>query len=217
MGYHRILGGLNPEEAFVCQISDSTRLEQWVAQLASLPVTAKEQHWCAMCCVRSLLIADGLDAPSLEELFDRACAAGVYREDAEIGWRGAYHHELAEFVSTLHPQGANAVRGMSTVHNGPRGFSLGQYIGFGHYVLLSVHPDIRLRSNEPVPVKRGHFVFIYGFRVMNGTEYFVLHNPAGFATESSQIGMLVSSERLIQVSDGDGIVVLNRGARPRLW
>jgi hypothetical protein len=217
MEYHvNQLGLKSPDSCFVCQIADPAQVEEWSAGIDALDTQARERHWCAMCAVRMLLLAEGLTAPSLEQLFEQARDFGVYRADPAIGWKGAYHQELAKFVANFGFT-AHAVRCMSPHHGKSLRWSIGQWIGFGHYVLLSAHPDIRLRSSEPPPTKRGHIVFVYGYEILAGQEYYWLNNSAGFLSQQSQAGMRISAERLAQVSCGDGVVVQKRNLRQRLW
>jgi hypothetical protein len=206
----------DPKSFFVCQIGQPENVESWIANIGDIDTAAKERHWCAMCCVRSLLLAEDLPAPSLEELFDAACRHGVYRADPEMGWRGAYHKELAEFVSGMTGTRAFAHRAMTTRHNHQGRLSLGQWIGFGHYILLSVHPDIRLTESPEPESKRGHFVLVYGFKAERGVEQFLLHNSTGFASNRSQAGVWVPSRRIDQMSCGDGVVVRSRFTHPRV-
>jgi hypothetical protein len=210
-----LLAARNPASCFVCQIPDPAQVEEWSAGVDTLDKRAWERHWCAMCAVRMLLLAEGLAAPALGELFEQARDFGVYRADPAIGWRGAYHWELAKFVANFGFK-AHAVRGMSPHNHRSLRWSIGQWVGFGHYVLLSAHPDIRLRSSEPPPAKRGHIVFVYGYEVVGGQGYYLLNNSAGFASQQSQVGMRISAERLGQVSCGDGVVVQIRNLRQRL-
>ncbi len=206
-----------PEDFYVCQISDPTKVEEWVAGLNSLDSKAPELHWCAMCCVRSLLLAERLPAPPLEELFDMACEQGVYRPDKDIAWSGAYHRELADFINTVRvveQRKAFASRRMKiSATADDRWFNMEGLVRSGCYILLSVHPDIRLRTDTAPPSKRGHFVLVYDFIERDGQKYFLINNPAGFQSQYSQIGMEVSAERLGQVSSGDGIVVKSRFSR----
>jgi hypothetical protein len=207
--------GENPAAYFVCQIDNPAHVEAW-SRVLKPDMEAKERHWCAMCCVRSLLLAERLDAPSVEELFDRACEFGVYKSDAESVWSGAYHKELADFVSTLHPKRAHAVRNiLLSASNNP--CDLRHWVVIGHRVLLSVHPEIRARTYNAPPDKRGHFVFVYGYEEVNGVGHFLLHNPAGFMSENSQICFAVSAQRMAQVSDGKGVVVHSRFWQQHLW
>lgn len=208
---------MRPEDFYVCQISEPTKVEEWVASAGTLPREVPERHWCAMCCVRGLLLVEQLPAPPLEELFDLACRQGVYRSDSRLGWVGAYHKELADFINTVRvveQRKATARRNIEIVSTPENPwFNMEKLISTGCIVLLSVHPNIRLRTNVQPPHKRGHFVLVYGVRHMGGETYFLLNNPAGFQSQDSQIGMAVSAERLQQVSSGDGIIVKSRFSR----
>jgi hypothetical protein len=206
-----------PEDFYVCQISDPAKVEEWVASLDRLDPKTPELHWCAMCCVRSLLLAEKLPAPSVKDLFAMACEQGVYRPDPSIGWRGAYHKELADFINVVRvvdQRKASAFQNMkipATLDD--RWFNMEGLVRSGCYIFLSVHPNIRLRTDVPPPSKRGHFVLVYDFFERGGQKYFLVNNPAGFQSQDSQIGMEVSFERLVQVSSGDGVVVKSRFSR----
>jgi hypothetical protein len=208
---------MKPEDFYVCQIPDPAKVEEWVDSINTLDLRAPERHWCAMCCVRGLLLAERLPAPSLEDLFGLACKQGVYRPDSNTGWRGAYHQELAKFINTVRvtkQREASAHRRMKilvTPEN--EWFNMERLVSTGCYIILSVHPDIRLRTNVPPPNKNGHFVLVYDFFQKGEQKYFRINNPAGFQTHNSQIGMEVSAERLAQVSSGDGVVVKSNFSR----
>lgn len=209
---------LTAEEFYVCQIPDRTKVEEWVATADALATDAPELHWCAMCCLRSLLLAEELPAPPVEELFAAACEFGVYRPDQTIGWRGAYHNELAEFTNTVRvvsQRPAHAFRGTKKILSTPtdRFFTLEALVKWGCYFMLSVHPDVRLQSNVPPPSKRGHFVLVYDFVEEDSQKFFLINNPAGFMSQDSQVGMKISPERLEQVWSGDGICVKSRFSR----
>lgn len=217
MNMHESWSSKKPEDFYVCQISDPAKVEDWIANIDSLDPKTPELHWCAMCCVRSLLLAEGLPSPLVQELFDMACQQGVYRPDPNIGWRGAYHRELADFINVVRivdQRKASASRGMKiSATSDDRWFNMEGLVRTGCYILLSVHPNIRLRMNTPQPNKRGHFVLVYGFIERDGQKYFLINNSTGFQSENSQIGMEISAERLEQVSCGDGIVVKSRFSR----
>jgi hypothetical protein len=206
----------DPGRFYVCQIPDPAKVEEWVAGLGDLDLKMPELHWCAMCCVRSLLLAEGMQAPPVDKLFAAACAFGVYRPDNRAGWLGAYHKELAKFVESLGlgRQGVSAHRGVRMrAATGDSCFDLEHLVRSGCYALLSVHPDIRLRSDVAPQKKRGHFVLVYGYESNNGQGHFLLNNPAGYKSHDSQVGMRVSPERLEQVSYGDCVIVRSHFSR----
>ena len=200
---------MEPEDFYVCQIPDPSKVEEWVANIDILDPQSPERHWCAMCCVRGLLLAERHSSPSVEELFEIACAQGVYRPDSNMGWRGAYHQELANLINTIRvvgQRGATAHRRIQILAKSHHNWSMEWLVRTGCYILLSVHPDIRLHTTTPPASKRGHFVLVYDFFEKDGQKYFRINNPAGFHSNNSQIDMEVSAERLAQVSIGDGIV-----------
>ncbi len=206
----------NPSDIFVCQIPNAAEVEEWISG-DTFDLKDPEQHWCAMCCVRMLLLAEDMPAPSLEDLFKEACRHGVYQQDEYIGWRGAYHKELASFINSYLPA-SKWLQRQASAHRGKKiratsdnkFFNLEATIRSGCYALLSVHPDIRLDTDETPPNKRGHFVFVYGVQVCGDETFFLLNNPAGFQSNNSQIGARVSAKRLEQVSSGDCVLIKSR-------
>lgn len=207
---------MNPDDFYVCQIPDPTKVEEWVANINNLDLKAPERHWCAMCCVRGLLLAEHYPSPSVEELFEMGCAQGVYRPDPDIGWRGAYHQELADVINTIRvvdQRKATVHRSIPILAKSQYDWSMESLVSTGCYLLLSVHPDIRLRTTMSPVSKRGHFVLVYDFFERDGRKYFRINNPAGFQSNNSQIGMEVSAQRLAQVSSGDGLVVKSAFSR----
>ena len=199
--------GTNPAELYACQIQDPACVEDWVQSPDARDPFKPEANWCAMCCTQMILRAEGVSPPPLLELFEQAISFSVYRqEEARIGWRGAYHRELADYLGTKWRMRSSAERNMSPEW-------VCRMLSYGNYCLLSVHPEIRLRADIPPPHKNGHFVLIYGYNTTEeGEIYFLLQNTAGFASQESQVGMAISAHRLEQVFSGNGIVVQSRFA-----
>lgn len=205
-----LFDGTDPGEFYVCQIPDSREVERWVRSPDAKDPHKRSAHWCAMCCVRMILLAERRrPVYSLTELFDAAsdCRAYMIQEPQE-GWRGAYHRELVDFLHFSCGLRAFAERGMDTR------FVL-ERLRDGFYCMLSVHPDIRLRSKEPTPHKGGHFVLVYGAeRDSKYGDRFLVNNSAGFASEGSQIGMRVPFARMDQVFSGNGLIIQSRFYTP---
>jgi hypothetical protein len=203
----------DPKDFFVCQIQDPSKVEAWSAE-RNPNWREPARHWCAMACLSGVLRAEGVEAPSLEHLFERACANGVYRPDPERVWRGAYHENLADFVNEEICSGlVVACRSVPIVPR--RGHTststLARLLRQGFYVLLSVSPDIRFPSSKDQPrEKRGHFVLVHSFSEIDGVGYFRLNNPAGYQSENSQIDMHMSAKRLAELSFGDCVAIRSR-------
>jgi hypothetical protein len=200
--YVNLFGLHSATPYYVCQIDNPAQVETWLSSYDALPPTAPEKHWCAMCSLRSIMLAEHRDAPPLTAMFSEACARGVYKQHAEFGWDGAYHAELADFAQTY----AQMPEAIALQHMETR--FIEERLGNGYYCMLSTHPDIRLRSDQEPQVKRGHFVLIYGYARDSMRETsFLICNSTGFASNNSQVGMWVPAARLRQVSSGDGVLV----------
>ena len=193
-----LFGARHPEDYYVCQVEKLYQVEDWAR---SPDPATMEAHWCAMCCVRSIQLATGHRwTESLEKLFQIACRWNVYRP-AEIGWKGAYHYELGRFAMEACSRVAYSARAQTTEE-------IQECLYRGYFCLLSVHPDIRLRSTEVPAIKRGHFVLIYGYKIDEKNElHFLVNNSAGFVSQESQIGMRVSAQRIKDVSSGDAVFI----------
>lgn len=199
--------GMSPEDFFVCSIPDRTKVEEWRESPEILDYRIPSSSWCAMTCISMVLLAEGLSSPTLEELFEQACDAEVYRPmPDDAGWSGAHHDKLPTFVATTLDQPVEYHPSMTTI-------DLMRALADGYYALLSVSTDIRLVSNEEPDKLGGHFVLVYGFEHDEYDNlFFVLNNGAGYATLNSQIGFRVSEERMLQVFSGRGVLVRSRHA-----
>ncbi len=151
-----------------------------------------------------ILKAEGMVAPPLERLFYGAVDCSAYRiESVEKGWRGAYHQELAETLWMRHGLIARPERRMSTLCIRVR-------LLMGWYVMASVHPEIRLHTENSPPRKGGHFVLVYGFETTaDGEVRFLVQNSAGFASIGTQVGVRVLERRMQQVFSGNAVAVLS--------
>lgn len=193
-------GGVPPESFYVPLISDRFAVEEWRASGASKDYRIPSSNWCAMTCVRMLLLRERGEAPSLEELFDSACDADVYvRQEDGSGWKGAYHVRLVHFLETLGFQ----ARFRKHLHVSDIAKSLAR----GQYGLLSVGPDIRYLKDEEPEKQNGHFVFAFGYESTPASRLFRIHNSAGFASLNTQIDVAIPETRMAQVFSKSAIFV----------
>lgn len=197
--------GSDPRRFYTCQIEDPRNLEKWVQSPNARDYTKPEANLCAMCCTSMILKSEEISPPSTLELFGQAAGFSVFRPKPDgSGWKGAYHMELADYLEAQWGMRTWAERNMKP------GF-IRLMLTFGNYCMLSVHPEIRLRTTELPPGKSGHIVLVYGFYVTRRRRLrFLVQNSAGFASQDSQIGMSISEHRLAQVFSGNGVIVRSR-------
>lgn len=157
-------------------------------------------NWCAMCCVRMILLGLGLEAPDLIDMYNTATEKyGVYKF---VGVRliGAYHRELADYINGEFDLSARALRRQSTD-------TVAEWIDRGYFFIASVSAEIRDSNNEPPKRQNGHMVLVYDVKETNEGRSFIIHNSAGFSRTSTQSNVLFSEERFNQCFSGNGIIV----------
>lgn len=187
----------NPKSYFVPQIKRQGQVESWIMR----PWTRKRwlrpaSNWCAMCCLRSLLLGLDRRAPPLLELYARAFEAQVYRR-VEGKVVGAYHVTLASFIMLEFGLSSTAERNLSLS-------DIARYLAEGNAVFASVSPAIRhLVGGYPPPNPSGHFVFVYGFC----DEGIILHNSTGFSRLNTQSHVVVSWARFAECFSGRAVIV----------
>lgn len=192
--------GRPPEEFYTCLIRDPKKVEAWRASPEALDFSIPSSNWCAMTCLRMLLLLHNKQAPSLDELFERACGAGVYNLKEDGTWAGAHHEPLARFVDQFGFT-TNSLHNMHT-------WSLAMALAEGQYAIASVSPDIRYPANTKEPEKKsGHLVLVYGYRTIQDQIYFLIQNSAGFASLESQMGVCILHRRMQQVFSGRALFV----------
>jgi hypothetical protein len=198
------------EDFYVPLIPDRFKLEEWRASPAALDHTIPSSNWCAMTLVRMTFLAYDLKAPTLEELWEGACAAGVYvPKRVGEGWSGAHHEPLATFIERL---GFSVIREEATTLNLVKSIVTESlpWVAF-----LSVSPEIRFHRDTEPTKRNGHMVLAYDCeRLVDGSRVFLIQNPAGFASLNSQIGVRISETRLQQVFSGNAIFVSRKYFRP---
>ena len=192
--------GRAPEEFYVCLIEDPMKVEEWRASDEAHDHTIPSSNWCALTCLRMILLLEGKKAPSLEHLWERACAAGVYvQKEGHHGWVGAYHQPLAAFIEEF---GLDAIYLKDLTTD-----LVAEDLFHGNYVIPSVSPDIRY-SLDLEPVRRnGHVVLCYKYHTDVTGRVFTIQNSAGFASINTQMGVAVPEARFKQVFSGNGILV----------
>lgn len=203
-----LFDGMDPNEIYTCQIEDRSAVEAWVANPELRDPRLASSNWCAICCTRTILLAEDRLAPSCEELFEGAQDCHVYQEitDGEdfVGWKGAFHQDFVIFLWMRLRLWAQAERGVDL------GF-IRQRLFEGYYVLASVHPNIRFPDSRDEPEKKGgHFVLIYGFEIEDEACWFFIMNSAGFVSQFSQVAVRVPNYRLRQLFSGNVILVRSR-------
>lgn len=195
--------GQNPQNFYVCSIPNPLGVEEWLESSQARDYTLPSASWCAMACVRMVLLSEKQEAPSLETLFAEACKMGVYQiKEGTKEWVGAYHDPLVLFLGSL---GFEAWRkeNLSSA-------DVASALNCHFYSMLSVSPEIRYVDGVPEK-KSGHLVFAYGYEGPKGQHVFRIHNSAGFASLGTQIGVRVPEARLTEVFSGRGIFFRFRG------
>jgi hypothetical protein len=180
------------------------KVEEWRASPQATNYRIPSSSWCGMTCLRMMLLLEGRRAPSLDDLFEHACAAGVFTWE-ENGWKGANLHKLPAFIGEY----GFMARLAQTMDPDDVAHALAER----NYVFPRVGPDIRYRTDEEPSKNHGHFVFMYGYETDEaGNLKFLIHNSAGFASLDSQIAVPIPAARLRQVFSGDAILVRSQRA-----
>lgn len=203
-----LLDGMDLNEIYTCQIEDRFAMESRLANPELRDPRLASSNWCAVCCTRTILLAENRSAPSREELFEAAQDCHAYREITEgddlIGWKGALHQDFVTFLWASLRLWAQAERNVDL------GF-VRQRLFEGYYILASVHPSIRFPDDRNEPEhKGGHFVLIYGFEIEDEACWFFIMNSSGFASRQSQVAVRVPNYRLRQLFSGNVILVRSR-------
>jgi hypothetical protein len=192
--------GRAPEEFYTCLIEDPMKVEEWRASDGAHDHTIPSSNWCALTCLRMILLLEGREAPSLEYLWERACAAGVYVLGAgNRGWIGAYHERLASFIKEF---GFDAINLKDLTMD-----LIAEALSSGNYVIPSVSPDIRYALDLEPRHTDGHMVLCYKYQIDEPGRMFTIQNSAGFASIGTQIGVPIPEARFRQVFSGNAILV----------
>jgi hypothetical protein len=199
--------GSRAEDFFVSLIEDRFKMEAWRASPQCFDRTIPSSNWCAMTCLRMLLLLQKFPSPSLEKLFEDACTSEVYVWDdgadtENIGWRGCYHKKLAVFIRQY---GFEAHHRTSLVTG-----DIADALDNDWFVIPSVSPEIRFPHRRRNPIQRnGHVVLVYAYRSHKdeSNRSFLIQNAAGFASKNSQIGVRISERRMQQVFGGHATFV----------
>ena len=190
----------SPDRFYVPQFETSEAVETRIRGRNTADMTLPEWNWCAICCVRMILLALGRGAISREELYEKSFAAGVFRQEGnEV--IGAYHKELASFIERELGLQARPRRGMTTQE-------VMKEIARGAFVIASVSAEIRDTHGLLPKKKGGHFVLIYGFRCSpDHSNQLIIHNSTGFTSTNSQMHVSVDETRFNDCFSGNAIVV----------
>jgi hypothetical protein len=196
--------GRPPESFYVCQIEDRFGLEAWKASPEAKNYTIPRNNWCALVHLSMVLMLEERVPPSLDELFERACAMNVYRPFADgSGWQGAFLDALPGFVASL------GLEARLERRHAPESVARG--LSELNYVLPRVSPEIRYPTDKEPEKRTGHFVFFYGYELDEEDEpVFRYQNGSGFASLDSQIGVRITTARMRQVFSGDALLIRSR-------
>ncbi len=195
-----------PQDFYVSQIHDPEKLRAWLTHPASKDHKLPAANWCAMTCVRSILLAHGDDrpvpgpVPSLRRLFKKSLSYGVYQQNPDGTFSGAHHARLAGFIESEFELPASALR-----HQTPR--HVMDLLDEGHFVIASVHPSIRHQDAPPPERRSGHLILIYGYTLNRDGFFFLYNDSTGIAEELSQYGAVCEFERFREFSLGNVIAV----------
>ena len=199
--------GMTPINFYTCLIGDRFGVEAWRNSPRCFDLSIPSSNWCAMTCLRMLLLVHRLPSPPLDELFGAACTAGVYEwnygtDNRPQGWRGCYHTKLASFITQY---GFEAHHRASLMTD-----DIADALDNDWFVIPSLSPEIRFPLRRRSPQQRnGHVVLVYAYRShKNGNNRsFLIQNSAGFVSKNSQIAVRISERRMKQVFGGHATFV----------
>jgi len=185
---------------FVPQVEPRESVEELIGEWKEEDINLPHWNWCAICCVRMIVLGLGLEAPDMIDMYNTATEKyGAYRMvDGKI--LGAYHRELARYVKGEFCLKARALRRQPTAN-------VAKWVSRGYYFVASVSSDIRKHSTEAPKRQNGHLVLVYGVRETLEGRFFVLHNSAGYSRTNTQSEVLVSEERFAQCFSGNGLII----------
>ncbi|NBT37921.1 MAG: hypothetical protein EBT21_07430, partial [Actinobacteria bacterium] len=124
------------EPQFVPQFEPAEDVERRIGNRDSEDMNGPEWNWCGICCVRMIALGLGRSVPTMDEMYRTAFDAyGVFKMvDGSV--IGAYHRDLASYVTGEFGLAAEARRNLSAG-------DVAAAIVDGHYVVASVSPKIR--------------------------------------------------------------------------
>ncbi len=189
----------HPRQYYVPQIEPKENIEQWIFDWKDGNWQLPEGNWCGMCCLRMMALSLELQPPSLTDLYESATQKDVYRKtDGRI--IGAYHHELAEFVST---QIARPARTAKEIVQS----DIQTAVNNDEFLIASVSPQIRYRDGDPPQSRNGHLVLVYGYYEHEDEAGVILHNSTGFTSLNTQSHAYIPWKRFLDCFSGRGVFV----------
>lgn len=188
----------NADQYFVSQFDIGLNIEELVCGPGD--DLKPEWNWCSICCVRMIALSLNLNPPSLREMYRTAFDQYQVFRFKDEGIVGAYHNELALYVSREFSLAAK-VRRHQCIKD------VVKIIQDDCFFLASVSPEIRTREKGFAKRKNGHIVLVFGVGRLNGVGGFILHNSSGSSMAKTQKSTFVSFEWFDQCFSGNGIVV----------
>jgi hypothetical protein len=176
------------------------KVEEWRASDEAHDHTIPSSNWCALTCFRMILLLEDREVPSLQHLWEIACAAGVYfLREGHSGWVGAHHERLASFFKEF---GFNAIslKDLNTE-------LVAEALTNKNYVIPSVSSDIRYPLDLEPNRTDGHMVLCYKYHLDEAGRVFTIQNSAGFASIGTQMDVPIPEARFSQVFSGNAILV----------
>jgi hypothetical protein len=186
--------GRPPEEFFDCLIDDPNQVPEWRDSPDATDFRIPSSNWCALKNLRMALMLDRCPVPSIEKLWEHACAFEVYILLKNGNWEGARHTPMAAFWKE-YGYTARWIKDIGAE-------VMANFLARGYYVMPSVDPAIRFPDDREPEKKFSHFVFIYKYDWDEARQdrVFTLNNCAGYAHLGSQCGFHVPQSRLDRMS-----------------
>jgi hypothetical protein len=157
------------------------------------------RRMCGMACLRMVLAARGVAAPSLVELAEECARHGGYVRHDDGRVDGLIYAPFAHWVADRFGVAAE-VRTALPVSR------IRSLVTTGTLVMVSVHPWIRWPHREP-PTRGGHLVLVVG----TTPGALLVHNPSGLPGESQEYAE-VADAAVERFSAGRGVTFPPRPA-----
>lgn len=185
--------------SFTPQFQPATNVEKRIKSKTKKDVNKRAHNWCGMCCLSMILKTLNRKTPSLSQLYKQAFRYGVYKlEDKNV--HGAYHQELAEFITKKYRLKAKAVQNIKTQKQ------LINIIKNNNFFIASVTPEIRDYAKNPTK-KQGHLILVFDCHKTGNQHYLTFHNSAGFTGNNSQKSVTMPINKFFNYFSGRGIKI----------
>ena len=188
------------EPVFVSQFGTREAVEGRIANKQNEDLHDPEWNWCGLCCVRMIALGLELNPPDLSEMYHKALDHYHVFKLIDGKLIGAYHRELASYISGEFNLSAQAVR-YQTIED------VAGLIEHGNFFIASVSAEIRKLEGQEPKRQNGHFVLVWGVERTQDSGYFIIHNSSGFLSLKTQETVRVSVERFATCFSGNGIIV----------